>query len=60
MGRLNIFSYGDVALQNGIKKAHEFNTLIKIRFERLKKCIHHTALLHLCTIMHLTIIKADG
>lgn len=37
MGRLNIFSYDDVALQNGIKKAHGFKTLSKIRFERLRK-----------------------
>lgn len=37
MGRLNIFSYDDVALQNGIKKAHSFKTLSKIRFERLRK-----------------------
>lgn len=37
MGRLNIFSYDDVALQNGIKKAHGFKTLSKTRFERLRK-----------------------
>lgn len=37
MGRLNIFSYDDVALQNGIKKAHGFKTLSKMRFERLRK-----------------------
>ncbi len=37
MGRLNIFSYDDVALQNGIKKAHGFKTLSKLRFERLRK-----------------------
>lgn len=37
MGRLNIFSYDDVALQNGIKKAHGFKTLSKMRFEQLRK-----------------------
>ena len=37
LGRLNIFSYDDVALQNGIKKAHGFKTLSKKRFERLRK-----------------------
>ena len=37
LGRLNIFSYDDVALQNGIKKAHGFKTLSKLRFERLRK-----------------------
>lgn len=37
MGRLNIFCYEDVALQNGIMKAHGFKTLSKVRFERLKK-----------------------
>lgn len=37
MGRINIFSYDDVALQNGIKKAHGFKTLSKMRFERLRK-----------------------
>lgn len=37
MGRLNVFSYDDVALQNGIKKAHGFKTLSKNRFERLRK-----------------------
>ena len=37
MGRLNIFSYDDVALQNGIKKAHGFKTLSKRRFEGLRK-----------------------
>ena len=37
MGRLDIFSYDDVALQNGIKKAHGFKTLSKQRFERLRK-----------------------
>lgn len=37
LGRLNIFSFGDVALQNGIKKAHGYKTLSKQRFERLRK-----------------------
>lgn len=37
MGRLNIFCYEDVALQNGIMKAHGFKTLSKVRFERLRK-----------------------
>lgn len=37
MGRQNIFSYDDVALQNGIKKAHGFKILSKIRFERLRR-----------------------
>lgn len=37
MGRLNIFSYDDVALQNGIKKAHGFKTLSKRRLEGLRK-----------------------
>lgn len=37
LGRLNIFSYDDVALQNGIKKAHGFKTLSKQRFERMRK-----------------------
>lgn len=37
LGRLNIFSYEDVALQNGIKKAHGFKTLSKLRFDRLRK-----------------------
>ena len=37
MGRLDVFSYDDVALQNGIKKAHGFKTLSKLRFERLRK-----------------------
>ena len=32
-----LFSYDDVALQNGIKKAHGFKTLSKMRFERLRK-----------------------
>lgn len=37
MGRLDIFSYDDVALQNGIKKAHGYKTLSKKRFEGLRK-----------------------
>lgn len=37
MGRLDIFSYDDVALQNGIKKAHGFKTLSRQRFEGLRK-----------------------
>ena len=37
LGRLNIFSFDDVALQNGIKKAHGYKTLSKQRFERLRK-----------------------
>lgn len=37
IGRLDIFSYDDVALQNGIKKAHGYKTLSKMRFERLRK-----------------------
>lgn len=37
LGRLNIFSYLDVALQNGIKKAHGYKTLSKQRFERIRK-----------------------
>lgn len=37
MGRLNIFSYDDVALKNGIKKAHGFKILSKQRFERMRK-----------------------
>lgn len=37
MGRLDIFSYDDVALQNGIRKAHGFKTLSKQRFEGLRK-----------------------
>ena len=34
LGRLNIFSYGDAALRNGMMKAHGFKTLSKLRFER--------------------------
>lgn len=38
LGRLNIFSYDDVALRNGILKAHrDFKTLSRHRFERLRK-----------------------
>jgi len=37
LGRLNIFCYQDVALKNGIIKAHGFNTLSELRFNRLKK-----------------------
>lgn len=37
MGRLDIFSYDDVALQNGIKKAHGYKTLSRQRFEGLRK-----------------------
>lgn len=37
LGRLNVFSYRDVALKNGIIKAHGFKTLSEVRFERLKK-----------------------
>jgi DNA-3-methyladenine glycosylase II len=37
MGRLNVFCFDDVALQNGIKKAHGFKTLSKLRFERLRR-----------------------
>lgn len=38
LGRLNIFSYDDVALKNGILKIHcELKTLSKTRFEKLKK-----------------------
>lgn len=37
LGRLNIFSYGDAALRNGMIKAHEFKTLSKIRFDRYRK-----------------------
>ncbi|WP_367566609.1 DNA-3-methyladenine glycosylase [Lacrimispora sp.] len=37
MGRLDIFSYDDVALQNGIMKAHGFKTLSRQRFEGLRK-----------------------
>lgn len=38
LGRLNIFSFDDVALKAGIMKVHpEFKTLSKKRFERLKR-----------------------
>lgn len=38
LGRLNIFSWDDVALKNGIMKVHiEFKTLSKKRFEKLRK-----------------------
>ena len=37
LGRLNIFSYGDAALRNGMMEAHGFKTLSKIRFERYRK-----------------------
>lgn len=37
LGRLDIFSYSDIALQNGIKKAHNFKTLSQKRFEALRK-----------------------
>lgn len=37
LGRLNIFSFDDVALQNGIIKAHGYKTLSRQRFERLRK-----------------------
>lgn len=37
MGRKNIFSFDDVALQNGIMKAHGFKSLSKTRFERMRK-----------------------
>ena len=38
LGRLNIFSFDDVALRAGIMKVHtEFKSLSKTRFERLKK-----------------------
>lgn len=38
LGRLNIFSFDDVALKAGIMKVHpEFKTLSKVRFERLRR-----------------------
>lgn len=37
LGRKDIFSYDDIALRNGIVKAHGFKTLSKKRFERLRK-----------------------
>ena len=37
LGRLNIFSYGDAALRNGMIKAHGFKTLSKLRFERYRR-----------------------
>lgn len=37
LGRLNIFCYEDVALCNGIKKAHGYKTLSRKRFERIRK-----------------------
>ncbi len=37
LGRKDIFSYDDMALRNGIVKAHGFKTLSKKRFERLRK-----------------------
>lgn len=38
LGRLNVFSFDDVALKAGIMKVHpEFKTLSKIRFDRLRK-----------------------
>ena len=37
LGRLNIFSYYDVALKNGIMKAHSYKSLSKNRFEILRK-----------------------
>jgi DNA-3-methyladenine glycosylase II len=37
LGRINVFSYDDVALQNGMKKAYDFKTLSKKRFERYRK-----------------------
>lgn len=37
LGRLNIFSYSDVALRNGMIKAHGFKTLSQHRFERMRK-----------------------
>lgn len=36
LGRLNVFSYDDIALRNGIIKAHGYKTLSKLRFERLR------------------------
>lgn len=37
LGREDIFSYDDVALRNGIIKAHGYKTLSKKRFEMLRK-----------------------
>ena len=37
LGRKDIFSDDDMALRNGIVKAHGFKTLSKKRFERLRK-----------------------
>lgn len=37
LGREDIFSYDDVALRNGIMKAHGYKTLSKKRFEMLRK-----------------------
>jgi DNA-3-methyladenine glycosylase II len=37
LGRLNIFSYDDMALQNGMKKAYGFKTLSRTRFERYRR-----------------------
>lgn len=37
LGRENIFSYDDVALRNGIKKAKKLKSLSKQRFEQLRK-----------------------
>lgn len=37
LGRPDIFSYDDVALQNGLKKAYGFKTLSRKRFERCRK-----------------------
>lgn len=37
LGRLNVFSYDDVALQNGMKKAYGFKTLSRKRFEKYRK-----------------------
>lgn len=37
LDRLNVFSYDDVTLQNGMKKAYGFKTLSRKRFEKYRK-----------------------
>jgi DNA-3-methyladenine glycosylase II len=37
LGRLNIFSYDDMALKNGMKRAYGFKTVNRPRFERYRK-----------------------
>lgn len=64
LGRENVFSYNDVALRNGIKKAKKYKTLSKKRFETLREkyILHIVLMLHyiFTYVMMIKCIKLGG